>query len=114
MPMIQYIHLYRDDFSLLLLYGCTTWTLKSLEKKLDGNYTNKDVACCFEQILEAASYKIPGVPPFFSHLVNHPNKTIKICLPLLEKQGQTHKKHSPMYSNTWTHQCWLTSKTYIY
>ena len=27
---------------LILLYGCTTWTLnKRLEKKLDGNYTRK-------------------------------------------------------------------------
>ena len=25
--------------AVVLLYGCTTWTLKPLEKKLDGNYT---------------------------------------------------------------------------
>ena len=32
-----YIYIY---ITLILLYGCTTWTLtKRLEKKLDGNYT---------------------------------------------------------------------------
>ena len=33
-------HYYNNDFTSILLYGCTTWTLtKRLEKKLDGNYT---------------------------------------------------------------------------
>ena len=40
----------------VLLCGCTTWTLpKHLEKMLDGN--DKNTACCFKQILEAAPTK---------------------------------------------------------
>ena len=35
-----YINMYQTAVVLILLYGCTTWTLtKRLEKKLDGNYT---------------------------------------------------------------------------
>ena len=33
---------------------------------------------------------------------------------LLEKQGQTHKRHSLMDSSIWTHQCWLNSKDCAY
>ena len=36
---------------------------------------NKDAACYFEQILEAAPYKTAAVPPLTSHLTNHPSKT---------------------------------------
>ena len=50
---------------LILLYGCTKWTLiKRMEKKLDGNYT---------RILRATSHKIAAVRPPTTHLENHPN-----------------------------------------
>ena len=35
-----YIYFFQAAIVLILLYGCTTWTLtKWLEKKLEGNYT---------------------------------------------------------------------------
>ena len=38
---------------------------------------HKDVACCFEQLHEAASYKTAAVKPLTSDLTNHPSKTSK-------------------------------------
>ena len=35
----------------------------------------KNAACCFEQILEAASYKTAAVWPLTFYLTNHPRKT---------------------------------------
>ena len=46
---------------------------------------HKDVACCFEQILEAAAYKTAVVRPLTSHLTNHPSKMNKTCFALLEE-----------------------------
>ena len=48
-------------------------------------------------------YKTVTVWLFTSHLINHPIKLNKICGALLEKLGQTHKRHSCMDSDTWTH-----------
>ena len=70
----------------------------------------KDVACCFDQILEAASYKKTIDWPLPSHHTNHSSKMNKACWALLENQGQTHKWCFPMESNIWTHSCWPTSK----
>ena len=81
---------------LVLLYGCTNWTLmKYLKKMRDGNYP------CFKQILEAVPYKTAAVQPLTSHLTNHPSKTSKKCL---GTAGEV------MHSYTWTHQGWLISK----
>ena len=49
--------------TLILLYGCTTWTLtKRLEKKLDGNYTRM-LRANLEQVLAATPHKTPTVWP---------------------------------------------------
>ena len=69
-----------------------------------------DTACCFEQILLSAPYKKAVIYPLTSHLTNHLNKTNKIYGILLEKSGQTHKRKFPI--DTWTHQCWSTSKNF--
>ena len=50
--------------SLILLYGCTTWTLtKRLEKKLDGNYTRMLWA-----ILNKSWWKNPTRHQLYGHL----------------------------------------------
>ena len=50
---------------LILLYGCTTWTLtRRLEKKLDGNYT---------RMLAATPHKTPTIRPPASHHENYPS-----------------------------------------
>ena len=52
---------------LILLYGCTTWTLtKQMEKRLDGNYASN-----FEQVQEAAPHKAAAVRPPTSHHENY-------------------------------------------
>ena len=54
---------------LILLYGCTTWTLtKRLEKKLDGN-----AASNIEQVLAAIPHKAPTIWPPISHHGNYPS-----------------------------------------
>ena len=37
---------------------------------------HKDIACCFEQKLEAAPYKTAAVRPLTTHLTNHPSKIL--------------------------------------
>ena len=56
----------------------------------------KDVACCSGQILEAAPYKTAAVQLLTSHLTNHPSKTNEACLAMLENQGRTYKRLSPI------------------
>ena len=53
---------------LILLYGCTTWTLtKRLEKKLDGNYTRM-----LQAILNKSwRHKAPTIQPPTSHQENY-------------------------------------------
>ena len=57
----------------MLLYGRTTWTLvKRFEKKFSQNYKRMlHAACCFEQILGAASHKTATVRPLTAHHANH-------------------------------------------
>ena len=51
---------------LILLYGCTTWTLtKRLEKKLDGN--------CTRMLREITPNKTPTIRPSASHHENYPS-----------------------------------------
>ena len=47
----------------------------------------KDVACYFEQILEAAPYKTAVVQPFISYPANHQRKANKTCWAILKKEG---------------------------
>ena len=57
---------------LILLYGCTTWTLtKQMEKKLDCN--DKNVASNIEQVLEATPYKAAAMWPTTTHHQNYPS-----------------------------------------
>ena len=44
----------------ILLYGCTTWTLTKIDKKIDGNCT-RIVTSYIEQILEATSHKTAAI-----------------------------------------------------
>ena len=40
---------------------------------------NKNVMCCFQQILEATPHKIAAEQPQCSHVTNHPCKMNKTC-----------------------------------
>ena len=61
--------------------GTTIWLYHLDFKEMSGEKArcalHKDATCCFEQILEAASYKTATVQPLTSHLTNHPSKTSK-------------------------------------
>ena len=58
---------------LILLYGCTTWTLtKRMEKKLDANYTRMRRANN-EQVLEVAPHKAAAVRPPTTHYETYQN-----------------------------------------
>ena len=82
--------------------------LPILLEKTARRELNKNAACCFEEILEAALHKTAVVQPLTSHLINHPNEMSKTCWVLLGKRVQTHKQHSP------THYCWPTLNTCIH
>ena len=72
---------------------------------------DKDTACYFEQILEAAAYKTAVIQPLTSHLTNHPTKTSHICW------RSKDKLISNIFPWTTTHEHtsvnWL-AKTFIY
>ena len=52
---------------LILLYGCTTWTIiKHMEKKLDGNY-KRMLKAILNQSLEVAPNKAAAVRPLTTH-----------------------------------------------
>ena len=58
---------------MILLYGCTTWTLtKRMEKKLDGNYTRM-----LRAILNKSWRQLPTKEQLFGHLLPI-TKTIKV------------------------------------
>ena len=79
----------------ILLYGCTTWTLtKRLEKKLDGNYTRM-----LRAILNKSWRQHPTRHQLYGHLppiTNTIQVTNQTCRTLLEKQGRTHERCTPM------------------
>ena len=81
----------------ILLYGCTTWTLKKrLEKKLDGNY-----ARMLRAILNKSWRQHPTRYQLYGHLPPI-TKTIQVRQTrLLEKQGRTHKWCTLMDPHTW-------------
>ena len=80
---------------LILLYGCTTWTLtKRLEKKLDCNYTRM-----LRAILNNSWRQHPTRHQLYGHLPPI-TKTIQVRRTrhagLLEKHGRAHKWYTPM------------------
>ena len=84
---------------LILLYGCTTWTLtKRLEKKLDGNYTRM-----LRAILNKFWRQHPTRHQLYGYLPPI-TKTIQVRrtrYALLEKQGRAHKWCTPMDPHIW-------------
>ena len=80
---------------LILLYGCTTWTLtKRLEKKLDGNYTRM-----LQVILNKSWWQHPTKHQLYGHLPPI-TKTIKVRQ--ARHAGRAHKWCTPMDPHTWT------------
>ena len=55
---------------LILLYGCTTWTLTKEEA---GRQLHKNVASNIEQVLAATLNKAPTIRPPASHHENYPS-----------------------------------------
>ena len=75
---------------LILLYGCTTWTLiKRLEKKLDGNYTR-----ILRAILNKSWRKHPTRHQLYGHL---PPITKTIQIRQTRHAGRAHKWCTPTY-----------------
>ena len=56
---------------LILLYGCTTWTL-TMEKKA-WRQSHKNAVSNIEQVLETAPYKAAAVRPPTTHHENYPS-----------------------------------------
>ena len=80
---------FQAAFVLILLYGCTTWTLtKRMAKKLDGNYTRM-----LREIFNKSWKQHPRKQQLYVHLT--PVTT------LLEKQGRAHTWCNPMDPLTW-------------
>ena len=76
---------------LILLYGCTTWTLiKRLKKKLDGNYTRM-----LRAILNKSWRQHSTRHQLFDHLPPIKKciqfRRTRTCRTLLGKQGRTHQ-----------------------
>ena len=62
-------------------------------------------------MLQVAPGNIAAIWPLTYHLTSHANKMNKICGSLLEKKYErTHKQHLLTDPDTWTRQCWPTSK----
>ena len=55
-----------------------------------------------------------AVRPLTSYLKNHPCKTNETCGTQLETQRRTHKWHYSIDHNSWTCQCWSTSKNFLH
>ena len=100
---------FHATFVSILLYGCTTWTLKKcIEKKLGGSCTRMLWA-----ILNKSCMQHPTKQQLYGHLtpISKPiqiRRTKTYGTPL-EEQGRTHKRRSPMGPFTRTRQCKTTS-----
>ena len=87
---------FSNKMRILLSCSCVSTTIwlhylnsnKTLGEKASSK-PHKDGACCFEQILKAATYKTAAVRPLTSHLINYPNK-MKTSWAQLEKEEQTY------------------------
>ena len=72
-PMNENAIFFQSVVVLILLYGCTMWTLnKSMEKKLDGNYTRMRQVV-LNQSRSSTPNKTAAVWPRTPHHENHPN-----------------------------------------
>ena len=72
--------------------------MKRLLKKLDGNYTRMLHAVL--KILKTAPHKTAAVWSPTSHIINYPSKMNRTYSAQVEKQGQIHKRHSPVGTQT--------------
>ena len=58
---------------LILLYGCTTWTLTKRMGKKGRRQLHKNAASDIEQVMEAIPHKAPTIRPPISHHENYPS-----------------------------------------
>ena len=70
---------------LVLLYGCTTWTLKKTDGEKAGRQLHKNAVSNIEQVLEATPHKAPTILPPTSHHKNYQSYTNQTCGTQLEK-----------------------------
>ena len=82
--------------------------------KMASQELHKNVACCLEQVLEAAPHKTAALWPFASYLAKNCSKTEKTYLALLEKQDEPNKQILQLTSNSagWPTLCghWMQSR----
>ena len=62
---------------------------------------HKNAASNIEQVLAATPHKTPTVRPPASYTENYSSQTNQTRRTLLEKQGRTHKRCTPMDPHTW-------------
>ena len=85
----------------ILLYGCTTWTLtKRLERRLDGNYTRM-LRAVLHKSWGQHPHETPTLRTLAPHHENYTSSTNQTRRTLLEKQGRTHKRCTPVDPHTW-------------
>ena len=100
--------------------GTTVWLNnkdfnKSLSKKKNARWElHKNVACCFEQILEATPEKTASVWPLVSYLTNHPSKTNKISWALLVKWDKIKSDVFLWNPTHWYNSVGSPTKSYIH
>ena len=92
---------FQAAFTSILLYGCTTWTLKKTAGEEARWQLHKNTASNLEQVLAATPHKTPTVRPPASYHENYSSLTNQTCRTLLEKQGRTHKRCTLMDPHTW-------------
>ena len=98
-----------NKIGILLSYNCVStivWLHHLDSNEIHGEKTNsklhKDTSCCFEQILEAASYKTAAVQPLTSYLTNKDKLSTAYMYEFLSNILQW----TPTHGQT----SWLTSK----
>ena len=86
---------------LILLYGCTFWTLTKTAGEEARRQLHKNVASNIEQVLAATPHKAPTIRPPTSYHENYPSLTNQPCRTLLEEQGRAHNWCTPMDPHIW-------------
>ena len=113
--------------TLILLYGCTTWTLtKRLETQflpgsgcvdtaiwmhyMDANEAAgeetrrkllKNVESSIKQVLATTPHETPTIRTLAPHHENYTSQTNQTRGTLLEKQGRAHKRCTPVDPHIW-------------
>ena len=94
----------------ILLYGCTTWTLKAAGEEA-GRKLHKNVESSIKQVLATTPHETPTIRTLAPHHKNYTSSTNQTRGTLLEKQGRAHKRCTPVDPHSWM--CKSPARTYI-